>query len=116
MTRAPTRGAAGLAYVCDGALHITSLDAKAWDRVLAAPQPGEDSQQVTFGLPEFIAGEEMDRHRGYWWSPDGTALLTARVDNEPVARWYIADPANPAADRPRSPTPRPAHRTPWSAS
>ena len=84
-----------LAYVCDGALHVTSLDAKAWDRVLAAPQPGED---VTFGLPEFIAGEEMDRHRGYWWSPDGSALLIARVDNEPVTRWYIADPANPAAE------------------
>ncbi len=84
-----------LAYVCDGALHVTSLDAKAWDRVLAAPQPGED---VTYGLPEFVAGEEMDRHRGYWWSPDGSALLTARVDNEPVTRWYIADPANPATE------------------
>jgi dipeptidyl-peptidase-4 len=96
-----------LAYVCDGALHVTSMDAKAWDRVLAAPQQGED---VTYGLPEFIAGEEMDRHRGYWWSPDGSALLTARVDNEPVARWYIADPANPAVEPAR--TAYPAAGTP----
>ena len=81
-----------LAYVCDGALRVTGLDRTAWDRVLADPQgrPG-----VTYGLPEFIAGEEMDRHRGYWWAPDGTALLVARVDETPVHRWYIADPANP---------------------
>src|SRR5262249_9357844 len=36
------------------------------------------------------------RTRGYWWSPDGTALLVARVDETPVQRWHIADPANPA--------------------
>ncbi len=37
----------------------------------------------------------MDRHRGYWWSPDGSALLVARVDETPVDRWHIADPAHP---------------------
>jgi dipeptidyl-peptidase-4 len=81
-----------LAYVCDGALRITSLDEKAWDRALA--DPGGDGN-VSYGLPEFIAGEEMGRHRGYWWAPDGSALLVARVDNSAVSRWYIADPANP---------------------
>ena len=50
---------------------------------------------MTFGLPEFIAAEEMDRHRGYWWAPDGSALLVARVDETPVTRWHIADPAHP---------------------
>ena len=30
--------------------------------------------------------------RGYWWAPDGSALLVARVDESPVQRWYIADP------------------------
>ncbi len=53
---------------------------------------------VSFGLPEFIAAEEMDRHRGYWWSPDGSALLVARVDETPVNRWHIADPANPGSE------------------
>ncbi len=33
--------------------------------------------------------------RGYWWSPDGDALLVARVDDAPVQRWHIADPAHP---------------------
>ena len=60
---------------------------------------------MTWGLAEFIAGEEMGRNRGFWWSPTGEHLAVARVDNRPVQTWYIADPANP--DRP--PT---AHRYP----
>jgi len=81
-----------LAYVCDGALRVTSLADGEPDRVIADPRgaPG-----VTFGLPEFVAAEEMDRYRGYWWAPDGSALLVARVDETPVARWHIADPAHP---------------------
>src|SRR5262249_48851042 len=35
--------------------------------------------------------------RGYWWAPDGTALLVARVDNSAINRWHIADPANPGS-------------------
>ncbi|MGH3287907.1 MAG: DPP IV N-terminal domain-containing protein [Streptosporangiaceae bacterium] len=81
-----------LAYVCDGALRVTGLRGEVPDQAVADPRgaPG-----VTFGLPEFIAAEEMDRHRGYWWAPDGSALLVARVDETPVARWHIADPAHP---------------------
>src|SRR3546814_17349113 len=48
------------------------------------------------GIAEFAAAEEMDRDRGYWWSPDGDALLVARVDEAPVPRWWIADPAQPS--------------------
>ncbi len=81
-----------LAYVCAGALRVASLADPADDRVLADPQ---GAPHVTFGLAEFIAAEEMDRHRGYWWSPDGSALLIARVDEAPVNRWHIADPARP---------------------
>ncbi len=85
-----------LAYVCEGSLRVTGLAGGAGgepgDRVVADPQgaPG-----VTFGLPDFIAAEEMSRVRGYWWAPDGSALLVARVDETPVHRWHIADPAHP---------------------
>jgi len=81
-----------LAYVCDGALRVASLADGPADQVIADPQgaPG-----VTFGLPEFIAAEEMDRQRGYWWAPDGSALLVARVDESRVTRWHIAHPARP---------------------
>ena len=52
----------------------------------------------------------MGRTRGYWWAPDGTALLVARVDEPPVQRWYIADPANPG--RPAAEVAYPAAGTP----
>ena len=81
-----------LAYVCGGALRVTGLAEDAGDQVIADPR---GAAGVTFGLPEFIAAEEMGRQRGYWWSPDGSALLVARVDDTPVSRWHIADPAHP---------------------
>jgi len=80
-----------VAYVCDGALRVVTLDTGEDTLVLGpAGAPG-----VSFGLAEFVAAEEMGRTRGYWWAPDGTALLVARVDQAPVTRWHIADPANP---------------------
>lgn len=79
-----------VAYVCDGALRI--LDLKSGEEILSA-EPAEDN--VTFGLAEFVAAEEMGRTRGYWWSPDGTRILFAEVDERPVHTWHISDPANP---------------------
>jgi dipeptidyl-peptidase-4 len=96
-----------VAYVHAGALRAADLAGDGEDRVLADPA-GEAG--VTFGLAEFIAAEEMDRHRGYWWSPDGTALLVARVDETPVTRWHIADPAHP--DRKPAEVAYPAAGTP----
>jgi dipeptidyl-peptidase 4 len=88
----PAPDGASVAYVCDGALRLSVL-ASGEDRVLADPagEPG-----ITFGLADFIAAEELGRTRGYWWAPDGSALLVARVDENPVQVWHIADPANPA--------------------
>ncbi|HEY1823494.1 MAG TPA: prolyl oligopeptidase family serine peptidase [Trebonia sp.] len=77
-----------VAYVHEGALRVVSL-ATGNDQVLA------QEEGVTFGLAEFVAAEEMGRARGYWWSPDGTSILIERVDESPVGRWHIADPANP---------------------
>jgi dipeptidyl-peptidase-4 len=95
----PAPGGRMIAYVCDGVLRVTGLSGKSWDRILADPGASDGhSKNVTYGLPEFIAGEEMDRNRGYWWSPEGDALLVARVDTSDVQRWHIADPANPASE------------------
>lgn len=79
-----------IAYVAKGALRVVTAGGEE-DRALAEP---EDSH-VTYGLAEFIAAEEMHRHRGFWWSPESDRLLVARADDSPVQRWYIADPANP---------------------
>ncbi len=83
-----------IAYVCGGALRVIGADGTG-DRELPGQDAGGD---VTWGLAEFIAAEEMGRYRGYWWSPDGSALLVARVDNAPVQRWHIADLASPGAN------------------
>jgi dipeptidyl-peptidase-4 len=80
-----------VAYVFDGALRVTDL-ASGQDRELIGPA---GAAGLTFGLAEFLAAEEMGRLQGYWWAPDGKALLVARVDTTPVTRWHIADPANP---------------------
>jgi dipeptidyl-peptidase-4 len=79
-----------VAYVTDGALHVVEFDGGA-DRPLAAPEHAD----VTYGLAEHAAAESMQRYQGFWWAPDGRQLLVARVDNSPVLRWWIADPANP---------------------
>ena len=79
-----------VAYVADGALHVTEL-ADGTGRLLAA----REHDDVSYGLAEYVAAESMLRFRGYWWAPDGQRLLAARVDNSPVQRWWITDPADP---------------------
>ena len=83
-----------VAYVSDGVLRVHEIATGA-DRALADP---EGADGISFGLAEFIAAEEMERTRGYWWAPDGSAILTARVDETPVQFWHIGDPANPATE------------------
>jgi dipeptidyl-peptidase-4 len=78
-----------VAYVVDRALRVHDLEGA--DHVVA----DEDDPDVTWGLPEFAAAEEMDRLRGHWWSPDGDRLAAARVDVSPVNAWWISDPAQP---------------------
>ena len=79
-----------VAYVESRALHTVRVDGRD-ERVLLIPEHDD----VTYGLAEFVAAEEMARFSGYWWSPDGSRLLVARVDVSHVRRWYIADPSNP---------------------
>ncbi|CAM5539083.1 prolyl oligopeptidase family serine peptidase [Streptomyces griseorubiginosus] len=89
-----------VAYVARGALRIVGAEGED-DRVLAGPE----SDQVTYGLAEFVAAEEMGRTRGFWWSPESDRLLVARVDDTPVRRWWISDPAHPERDPQHVPYP-----------
>ncbi|RBP97804.1 peptidase [Bifidobacterium aemilianum] len=69
------------------------------DWLPGAGSGASDSDETwKLGLAEFIAGEEMDRYAGFWWSPDSRALLFEVFDSSPEPVWYISDPANP--DRP----------------
>ena len=31
----------------------------------------DDDPEVSYGAAEFAAAEELSRHHGFWWSPDG---------------------------------------------
>lgn len=47
------------------------------------------------GVAEFVAQEEMGRHEGWWWSPDGSTIAYQRTDASRVEVLRIADPAHP---------------------
>ncbi|MFJ3864124.1 prolyl oligopeptidase family serine peptidase [Streptomyces nigra] len=79
-----------IAYVARGALRVVGAEGDG-DRALAEPE----GEGVAYGLAEFIAAEEMGRHRGFWWSPESDRLLVARADDGAVKRWWISDPAHP---------------------
>jgi dipeptidyl-peptidase-4 len=104
-----------VAYVGRRCLRVHELDTGA-DRPVAAPAAAEaeaaeaEEEEVSWGLAEFVAAEEMDRMRGFWWAPSGDRLLAARVDESGVRRWYIADPSAP--DRAPAPHAYPAAGTP----
>ncbi len=56
---------------------------------------GEDAEAISWGIAEFVAAEEMSRESGYWWAPDGQALLATRVDESPVQEIWITEAAAP---------------------
>ena len=105
-----------VAYVSGRLLCVGELTGS-W-HVLAGDDPDE-ADTVSWGSADFIAAEEMGRTRGYWWSPDGTAIAACRVDVTDVDTWHIADPANPSvapneirypASRHHQPRRAPLHR------
>ena len=81
-----------IAFVVDGALYVRDIEGGV--RELASP----DAADTSWGLAEFVAAEEMHRFRGHWWSPDGSKLAAAHVDERDVLVWHISDPTDPAAE------------------
>ncbi|WP_371501294.1 prolyl oligopeptidase family serine peptidase [Kitasatospora sp. NBC_00374] len=78
-----------VAYVAEGALHLTPAPA------LHPGGPLSPRDGATWGMAEFAAAEELGRTRGHWWSPDGSAVLATRVDESALPLRHFADPAHP---------------------
>ncbi|WP_199520537.1 prolyl oligopeptidase family serine peptidase [Kitasatospora sp. MBT63] len=78
-----------VAYVSDGALHLTPAPA------LHPGGPLSPADGAVWGVAEFAAAEELGRTRGHWWRPDGGAVLAARVDESALPARHFADPAHP---------------------
>lgn len=81
---------AWVSWIADGALCV-----RAWDggetRTIVEP----DGDEI-WAVVDFIAAEELDRSRGYWWLPDSSGLLAQRTDESGVQVWHRSDPAHPA--------------------
>ena len=79
-----------VAFVSRGSVNIVATD----DDVATAVTPEED-ETITWGLADFIAAEELERHRGMWWLADSRRILIERVDESDVEVRWIGDPAQP---------------------
>lgn len=86
-----------VAYVVDGALHVQDLPAREGPGGSSRILGHDDDPDISWGMAEFAASEELERHRGFWWSPDGERIVAARVDERPVGVWHIASPVDPDA-------------------
>src|SRR2546430_153809 len=64
-------------------------------------------EQVTPGLADFVAREEMNRFSGYWWSPDSKFIAYEEADARGVEVWYVTAPARPEQKPHPSYYPRP---------
>ena len=79
---------AQIAFVRDGDLWVAGASG-APRRLTKRPEGFE------YGVADFAAMEELDRRRGFWWSPDSRQLLFQRSDNRPVDTLYVADARHP---------------------
>ena len=82
-----------VAYASGGGLRVMGITGRD-ERALVQP----DSSTEVWGRAEFIAAEELDRFRGFWWAPDGRSLLVERYDEATVQVWHVADPEHPDRD------------------
>lgn len=53
------------------------------------------TKDVSHGLAEFVAQEEMGRHTGWWWSGDAKFIAYEEADSTAVETFHIADSFNP---------------------
>jgi dipeptidyl-peptidase 4 len=79
-----------VAAVNGGELHVIDLETKV-DLVLTSGA----TETIQHGMAEFVAQEEMDRHEGFWWSPDSQWIAYQETDNSGVESRFIADPLHP---------------------
>jgi dipeptidyl-peptidase-4 len=80
-----------ISFVRDGDLWVGSaLEAGQAPRRITQHPPG-----LEYGVAEFVAQEELDRRRGYFWSPDSRFIAFQRTDAQRVSTVYVSDPSHP---------------------
>ena len=89
--------------VREGDLYVIDVDAGTQSRLTTT---GQGSEDITNGIPEFVAQEEMSRYPGYWFSPDSTTLLYQETNTANVEKLYAFNPMAPEKAPHASPFPR----------
>lgn len=79
-----------VAAVNGGELHVIDLET-----LTDVPLTSGATDTIQHGVAEFVAQEEMDRHEGFWWSPDSQSIAYQETDNGGVESRFIADPLHP---------------------
>ena len=90
-----------VAAISAGELHVIDLE-----KLTDAAVTSGATETLDHGLAEFVAQEEMDRHEGFWWSPDSQSIAYQETDNAEVEKRFIADPLHPEAPPARNFYPR----------
>ncbi|MCU0672965.1 MAG: S9 family peptidase [Myxococcota bacterium] len=79
-----------IACVREGDLWVIDVETNTQTRLTT-----REHDDITNGLAEFVAQEEMARYRGHWWSPDSRTLLYQRTDTSGVEMLHASNPATP---------------------
>jgi dipeptidyl-peptidase-4 len=79
-----------LACVRDGEIYVTNLVSGEEAKITRGA-----GGSITNGTAEFAAQEEMDRHHGYWWSPDSRLIAYQQNDTAGLETFHILDPVRP---------------------
>ena len=96
-----------VAFVREGDLFVIDLKTRETTRLTRGARDG-----VSHGLAEYIAQEEMGRHSGFWWAPDGSRIAYTEVDETgipifPIVHlggtdWEVEDHRYPFAGGPNA--------------
>lgn len=74
-----------VAYVQDAELYVIPVAGGSPQQITS----GARGTGRTHGLAEYVAQEEMGRHHGYWWSPDGQHIAYVQVDETHIPLYRI---------------------------
>jgi dienelactone hydrolase len=89
-----------VAWTCDGELYVQSARARSPEAGTAPPirvsfgAVQSEGPCVSHGVADFVAQEEMDRYRGFWWHPQSSAILFTRTDESEVPLYRIMHQSN----------------------
>lgn len=91
-----------VSYVLDADIYVLNLERLEETQVTTG-----GTEELSHGLAEFVAQEEMGRLAGYWWAPDSEQIVYEEADARGVETWSAADPARPGETPHRQYYPRP---------